>query len=384
MKRNLWVILILLVFFGCQKNNFAEKDVYDAVVVGGGMAGLSAAYNLKNELGENAKILLLEKENRLGGRILTRKFGEYSYELGATFAYTKLLAPKNFQMPELIVEPDRYGKYAKGELTFSENMPSYMAKLTGLSNFFGDEKQNGKYEYISYRVGGNGEMIKAYEKELAGRFLTNAKVLSVAQTKDHLQIVYKKEGKESEVKAKTVIVATPATTARKIIKNMNEESEKFLKSIRYRKIMVVNFIADLGEDHDFAYIAGEKLMLFPQKTKNKGIVSLYCYIYDRFVQEKDFDHVDFAKKALLEMGVLNEKTKILHTDSYFWKEEGIVFSSETYKNFSENALNPLSGVFLAGDYTFWEEHQIPYGMPPAYFSGESAARKASEYLKKSK
>lgn len=394
MKKILLFSLILLVFFSCQKNkntaaaeekvpeiNPAEynenEEIYDAVVVGGGLAGLSAAYNLKNELGGEAKILLLEKEDRLGGRILTKKFGEYFYELGATFAYSPLLVPEGFELPELVVAPDSYGEYRNGKLTFSNKIDAYQSFLLSGSNELGNGKHYGKYEYLSHRAGGNGTMIEAYEKELAGRFLLEAEVVSVKNEGKNVAVSYKKGGKEEIVKAKTVIVATPATVADKIIKNMKEESANFLKSMSYHSSAVVNIIAQLEKQPEFASAYSENLILYV--TNNSGYVSvLYCYIHGKTERES----VDFARQRLSDMEILNEKSQILHIDSRFWPEEGTVISEEAYKNFSETALNPLPGVFLAGDYTYWNKLKLPYGMPPAYFSGKTAAKKVVEYLKK--
>ena len=53
---------------------------YDLVIVGGGISGLFLAYKLAET---NLKVLLLEKEKKLGGRIHTIKKDNYSYEAGA-------------------------------------------------------------------------------------------------------------------------------------------------------------------------------------------------------------------------------------------------------------------------------------------------------------
>ena len=374
MKRIFLMILLLIFFISCQKKT---ENIYDAVVVGGGLAGLSAAYHLKNELGENAKIILLEKENRLGGRILTRKFGEYSYELGATFGYSPTLVPKNFELPEMIVAPNSYGEYQDGKLEFSNKMYANFQFLTSESNMLGNKKQYGTYEYFCHRIGGNGEMIRAYESELEGKFILGAEVVSVQNEGKNNMVRYKKSGKEEEIKAKSVIVATTASVASKIIKGKKEESENFLKSISYRSYSVVNILAKPEKQFDFAYIKSDNLVLFVVSYGN-NVYSLYCYLSGKTENES----VAFSKQRLYEMGILNEKTEILNIDSYFWKEEGRAISEETYRNFSVDGLNPLPGVFLAGDYTFWEEHKIPYGMPSAYFSGQFAAQKVLKYLKK--
>ena len=55
-----------------------EERVLDTIVVGGGIAGLTAAYRLRDR-----DILLLEKEEIPGGRTVSRKLGPYVYNAGA-------------------------------------------------------------------------------------------------------------------------------------------------------------------------------------------------------------------------------------------------------------------------------------------------------------
>ena len=52
--------------------------MYDLIVVGGGIAGLTVAYRLRHK-----NILLLEKESVAGGRTLSRQLGDYVYNAGA-------------------------------------------------------------------------------------------------------------------------------------------------------------------------------------------------------------------------------------------------------------------------------------------------------------
>lgn len=428
--KKILIILTLLFSLSCQKGK-QDGKIYDAVVVGGGMAGISAAYHLQNELGENAEILLLEKENRLGGRILTRNFGEYSYELGASFDYGKEYAPKGYEPTELIELSKHYGLYLNSNFYVADNIPELLKKINPEDSYFFDEysqdqdidklfdsvseksrksivssfnvihfgdfsnhvKDRQKDAFRTYnfdfRIKGNYEFMDSYKKILEGKYLLGAFVESVEQEEDLISVKYKKEGKVNILKAKSVIVATPASAVLKIIKNIPHESEKFVRSVKYTKTMVVVFITNRNKPIDFSYI------LTPDKSFNNIVTSFSVdkkrnifsiYFTDAFIRLhhdwKNDDYVKAAYKDFQSMQLVDLDKDLLYTDSCFWEEEGTEISEETYKNFSIAALNPLPGVFLAGDYTFWNEYKIPYGIPPAYFSGQSAANKVLKYLKK--
>lgn len=53
--------------------------VYDAIIIGAGPAGLSAAYELSKY---DKKIIVLEKKNQVGGLAETKIFGKYRYDIG--------------------------------------------------------------------------------------------------------------------------------------------------------------------------------------------------------------------------------------------------------------------------------------------------------------
>jgi monoamine oxidase len=61
-----------------------EEALYDVLIVGAGMAGLSAARVLAQA---GQRVLLLEAQSRIGGRILTERVGEEVFELGAEFVH---------------------------------------------------------------------------------------------------------------------------------------------------------------------------------------------------------------------------------------------------------------------------------------------------------
>ena len=60
----------------------AVSNLFDVVIVGAGLAGLSAARDLSD-----LRVLVLEKEDRLGGRVLTRNRDGLHIDLGAVFGY---------------------------------------------------------------------------------------------------------------------------------------------------------------------------------------------------------------------------------------------------------------------------------------------------------
>ncbi len=407
-----------------------DKYIYDTVIVGGGLAGLKAANDLKDY-----NILLLEKENRLGGRVLTERCGKNNSdfcELGALFGFSEELIPEGFEIGEKIPANKKYGIYQNGR--FYKNSDVKLAlrsinpkdarffdkydKPEDIDKLFQNVSDNSKKalkaafnvihpgnfeEYTNQRkhnalttfnfdqyAGGNSALIEAYGVAINNRFLLNSEVTSVESKDGIVTVQYNEAGQPKEIKAKSVIVATPAGVARKIIKNMNKNAEIFLNSVRYGKGMAVVFEVNKNNPDNFAYLItpdNSFNTIFFNNTADGKREVLTLYFIDSFVsanpQLNEQDYIKIAKEELYKTGIFNEKTEFFYENARFWKELGTIIT-KYYYGFTEDALNPGKGIYLAGDYTFYNKDENPYGLEAAFFSGEAAAERVVKYLNRSK
>ncbi len=424
----LW-FFIFIIFVSCQKHTIEQKyqeDIYDTVVVGGGISGIKTAYELREK-----KIILLEKEERLGGRIWTKNINGTNYEIGALFGYTSSLLPENFNSEELIETNDKIGCYTKNHLYLEDNMfnaikasmpqadqnifknlseknqvSEILPKLTNDSqaiirtafNIIHPGKMN---EYVKARMNdafftfktaqypnGNNTLLDAYLKELNNKYLTGAKVLSVEQKENYILTTYIKNNKTVKLKSKTAVITTPSYITSEIIKDIKPSTKQFLKAIKYGKGAVVSIIVNTKNQKRFKYIITPNQSfntIFQNLSKDKTKLIYTIYFIDSFITNnptlKAEDYVNLVLKEIktMNIGIFDEKN-ILHKDGYVWKNLGTIISQEPYITFTQDLLEPIKGVFLAGDYTFWNDWQIPYGIEPAFKSGIIASKKVKKYL----
>ena len=164
----------------------------EVVIVGGGLAGLTAAYLLKQE-GLNP--LVLESIDRIGGRIFTKNLGKQSYELGATWVFQDQLLKQLISTLELSLYP----QYLNGDALVKYD-PSMSIKRNPT-----EALMNGA---IYHKVkGGTGAIIKALSHQLdESRILLDKRVVAINYPGEDITLSIE-DG--SMITANKVIMAIP-------------------------------------------------------------------------------------------------------------------------------------------------------------------------------
>lgn len=146
----------------------------EVIIIGGGIAGLTAAYMLKKQ-GLNP--LVIEAGNRLGGRIYSKTNGNHLFELGATWIFQDEILKQLIEALGL----ELYPQYLRGDALIKYD-PS-----TAIQRSPTDSLMNGA---IYHKVkGGTGTIIQALADQLdAHHILLNKKVIALSYQNDVISL----------------------------------------------------------------------------------------------------------------------------------------------------------------------------------------------------
>jgi spermidine/putrescine transport system permease protein len=278
------------------------------VIIGGGVAGLSAAYFLRGQ-----DFLLLEKEDHFGGNAYQEELDGQPFATGSAFAYRNdygdqlsaelglKLLPVNNPDPTIVNKTfvadtwksgidhlpyprevrESFRKFRDDILKIktrqrlaeldSEPFTNYTARYApeiqqwwdgyGPSNWGATTQDTSAYLGIAslqdiatgedQRVilpGGLGcithKLVEVLRPQYNERLVGKATVISVVPAKDEVHVTYYRDGQVITVTAKAAIVCIPKLIASRLISGLPAEQKAAMQRTRYAPYPVVNVIFD--------------------------------------------------------------------------------------------------------------------------------------------
>jgi protoporphyrinogen oxidase len=399
--------------------------MYDVIIVGAGLAGLRAAYELKD-----LNIQILEKEKNAGGRILTRYQHGVAYDLGAIFGFDKSHLPFQENTLNLIEESPKIGVFWKGKIYYGSsvveciqeinleddesnqikkflvNRAQDVSLLSGsiynlLNAFFQLIHPGEMRDYMPQRRldafqkfncshfdSGNGGFIDLFTSRLTPRLHFGTEVSSIEDDGDFV-LVFIRDKKIIQMCSKAVICTTPAPISACIIKKMSHPCRTFLNSAQYEKGITVAIGFEKGRFPDFSYIVTPDLQtntVLKQHTKDDRIQVLYFYYMGQksaVLKNMTTNQIIYqAIDILRQIGFGNDLEKqVIFSDVYWWPMLSPLITEQSYAKFDPQIIRPSKRVFLAGDYvSVSPQHVMPYGMSAAAISGKNTAEEVNFFL----
>lgn len=395
------------------EDNTDESNEYDVIIVGGGLAGLTAAHELYGR-----RILLLEREERLGGRVLTRNRQGVNYELGALMAYQDdwlpIGAAHSHAHHDHDHDVDRPVGYSESGVTYfgtspeelvyelegrTSNVDRFVKNYAARRAFFGVIHPGDYADYISRRTAdwrsdhdlrsrpeGNAELIEALKRSTNATIHLGAEVSSVKEENERAIVEYTLNGKRNYAASEVVIVSTPPGAARKLLGD-SLPLEHPARSIREVGGIVVVLGMQPNTFAPFSYIvsedAGVNVVLLTERENHQ---MLTVYLSGANAEEgRSLTDEALIAKVVDAINSLNigqvDAAQVSFSDIQRWETIGAIISYEPYEvSWNDNSFEVSERIILAGDYTYWTHEKMPYGMRAAVLSGRRAADRARARL----
>lgn len=418
MRLQLLIFLLLFFIYGCHSN----KTDYDVIIVGGGLAGLSAAKQLQ----DNYKVLIIERDSILGGRVRTENYlGKYYYDLGASFALHPTFRNQiRIDDGEIIQTKDSIALFINNTLykgmTPLEVIQKYetVNKMVKKVNFYNrnlykididtidkvyhnifnnliksvfpgslNDYNKNILKFIferyhsSYYLKGNYNVVDYFTKNKRFDVKLNSTVIDVYQSGNKINIKYVDTNhKQKNITGKECIVTTPAHISKSIIQNINRECLEFLDNIKYAGYYSIAIgVQQDNVNPDLAYVIPINKgfsSILKHKTTDKNFNIFHLYVANEdFSSFKDTSEVRTKSIEIIKKIWHIHDKSIKFYNFIYWPNAGVLFNETYNKVWSDKCLNPDNGIYLAGDYTNIESGIPPYGMISAILSGKRAANK---------
>ena len=400
----------------------ASEEQFDVVVVGAGLAGLSTTH----ELGlRGQRVLVIESESQAGGKIITRRRKSAVYECGALFAFNPKWIPFSVETGRLIPEDHPIGLFLDGRVIAGDSVPACLQAIGIstrqtylLSSFLGSESPQKAVigeeiytvleaffrvihpgdlvDYVPARRGdslvrhsmshfekGNDALVRGFIKNISAEIRTACRVTRLSPNDEGVTVHWKTDEEARSTRANWVVLATPAAEARELTEGLESIATDFLGRVRYGKGMAVSLGLRNASLQPYSYIVSPNgpanTLAFHHRVGATDLTVLTAY----FVGEAAANHWDSSNHELTDLvceqlnsmktGGEVSADSLAFSDVYRWPAIGPIISDEAYGTFKKACLRPADRIVLAGDYTWWTDRQMPYGMQAAILSGQRAA-----------
>jgi predicted NAD/FAD-dependent oxidoreductase len=402
--------------------NSRQEGRYEVIVVGAGLAGLAAAYELDSR---GTRTLVLEGSDRVGGKILTRQKANTRYECGALFAFSPDWVPFPVDAGNLISENHPIGVFLDGRVVAGESVPaclqaigissrqahllgSFLGSESPQRNTIGDEiysvleaffrviHPGDLADYVPARrndslvrhstarfESGNNTLVQKFIENISSEAQTSCQVTRLHTNDEGVTVHWNAGGEERSARADWVVLATPAAEARALTVELESVATDFLAGVRYGKGIAVAIGLRNASYQPYSYIvcptgpANTLAFRHPGEATDLTVITAYLVgeAAENHWHSRDREIVELLCSQVnrMKIGEAVSTESLAFSDVYRWPAIGPIISEETYGTFCNACLFPSNRIVLAGDYTWWTHQQMPYGMYAAIQSGQRAA-----------
>jgi len=368
---------------------------FDVVVVGGGVAGLTTARSLTAR-----RVLVVERDIRVGGRVLTLERPWGGIDLGACFAFRPELLPGDVPHPtDRCDERGPVGALVQGNFAFDPSSRGLLEKIDpterasvetalfhqihpGARKSYSAERQADALVdwYPDHWQSGNGALVRGWAEGLAADVWLEANVVELREQSHEVVVRIARQGTTSEVTARAVVVATPASTALALVRPRDAACREFLAATRYGRYTVVAFeLEGAAIEPDFRFIVTPGLALtlvMQQASHDRRRRTLLCY-YDDAASERvdalsDAELVSATRRDLEPLSRLGVALTRAKATVHRWELSGTVLDDERVALYRPEHARATARIFLAGDYLA-STPGWGYGLDDAVASGKRTA-----------